>query len=104
MTKIAKLTARYLADHPVIRDCLSRDMINYSKLARQISRELNIKKVNAVTAACRRYAARLRKTKEETGIDLLKKSKKAIKISDHKAQITFEMNEKYLSRVLEALR
>lgn len=104
MTKIAQLTARYIAEHPIIAECLTKDVVNYSKLARQIAGELNIRQVSAVIAACRRYASSLRKKKEETGIDILKKSKKTIKVADKTARITFTINEKYLTNVLATLK
>ncbi len=99
MAKIAQLTARYITEHPIIAECLAKDVVNYSKLARQISKELKIKQLSAVIAACRRY-----RKKTESGIDILKKSKKTINIADKTAKITFTINEKYLTNVLATLK
>jgi intein-encoded DNA endonuclease-like protein len=107
MPKISQLTAGYIADHPAIMDCLAMDTINYSKLARQIRQELGIdaSKVDAIIVACRRYAAGLRKLKKrKTGMDVLRKSRKAIKIANKKATIMFTINEKYLAMVLDLLK
>lgn len=104
MAKIAQLAARYIEDHPVIMDCLARDMVNYSKLARRIGADLNIKNITAITAACRRHAAQLRKLKQATGIDMLKRAKKSISIEKQKAHITFTISEKNLSSVLNTLK
>ncbi|GAI74548.1 unnamed protein product [marine sediment metagenome] len=104
MAKIAQLAARYIEDHPVIRDCLAKDMVNYSKLARKIGSDLNIKNITAITAACRRHAMRLRKSKPVAGIDMLKKAKKSISIEKQKAHITFTISEKSLPSVLNTLK
>ena len=104
MPNIAKLTARYIARNPVIRECLATDMVNYSKLARKIGKELKIRKIPAIVVACRRYASSLRKgKKEETGIEVLKKSEKKIRVANKQAHITFKLSEKHLAKVLGAL-
>jgi hypothetical protein len=104
MTKIAELTVRYIADHPEVKQCLAKDLINYSKLARKIASKLKIKNIDAIIVACRRYASKLRKAKEETGIDILKKSRKSISIENRQASITFKTSEKNLSKVLGDLK
>ncbi len=89
----------------MIRECLAMDMVNYSKLARRIAKEINAKKIPAVVAACRRYASSLRKgKKEETGIELLKKSEKRIIMAKKQAHLTFTISEKNLPKVLGSLR
>lgn len=103
MAKIAQITARYISSHPVLAEALAGDVVNYSKLARQIAKELDIGSVNAVIAACRRYAEQLRKQKHETGIGILRKSRKTIDVEDSKARITFSVNKKHLAKVMEAL-
>lgn len=67
MATITKLTEQYLASHPSIRDCLKKRVINYSKLARLIRKELNDKKITmeAILIACRRAAAKMHKEKSE---------------------------------------
>ena len=107
MRKIAQITARYIASNPVVAESLAMDLVNYSKLARRISSDESIEKskVDAVIVACRRYASKLRKQKRgETGIGLLKKSRKSIKIANNKASITFTVSEKYLAKVLDILK
>ncbi|MBN2111897.1 hypothetical protein JW707_02230 [Candidatus Woesearchaeota archaeon] len=104
MTKIAEMTVRYIADHPEVKQCLAKDMINYSKLARKIASSIKIKNTDAVIAACRRYALKLRKAKDETGIDILKKSKKTISIENREARLTFTIDEKRLAAVLRDLK
>ena len=61
----AELTRRYIDRHPSIRDCISKDLINYSSLARLIMKDLGIKNEEAVLAASRRYAMKLAKTNFE---------------------------------------
>ncbi len=65
MAKIAQLTARYIADHPMVKECLLKDIINFSKLSRKIASEIGISNLDAVIVACRRYASALRKGKKE---------------------------------------
>jgi len=105
MPNIAELTKRYIAGHPEVRECLAMDMVNYSKLARRIAREIRARKIPAVVVACRRYASSIRKGKrEETGIELLKKSEKRIIMAKNQARLTFVMSEKSLQKVLSSLR
>lgn len=107
MRKIAQITARYIATNPIVAEGLAMDMVNYSKLARRISSEESIdkSKVDAVIVACRRQASKLRgKKKAETCINIIKKSRKSIKIANNKASITFTISEKYLTKVLEILK
>ena len=64
MPSTAELTEKYLNEHPSIKDSLKKGVINYSRLARLIARDLGIEKqtsMEAVLIACRRYAARLKK-------------------------------------------
>ena len=64
----AELTRRYIDRHPSVRDCISKDLINYSSLARLIMKDLSIKNEEAVLAASRRYAMKLAKTNAEGAI------------------------------------
>src|SRR5512136_472434 len=61
----AELTRTYIDRHPSIRDCISKDIINYSSLSRLIMKELGVKNEEAVLAASRRYAMKLAKTNYE---------------------------------------
>jgi hypothetical protein len=74
---ITKQTEKYISEHPSIKGCLKKDLINYSELSRQICSELKIDKFDAVLIACRRY---FWKIKGEGGhdrsiINLIKESK-----------------------------
>jgi predicted regulator of amino acid metabolism with ACT domain len=64
----AELTRNYIDRHPSVRDCISKDLINYSSLSRLIMKELGIKNEEAVLAASRRYAMKLAKTDNEGAI------------------------------------
>ncbi len=64
----AELTRKYIDRHPSIRDCISKDLINYSSLSRLIMKDLGVKNEEAVLAASRRYGMRLSKTDFEGDI------------------------------------
>jgi hypothetical protein len=65
---VAELTRKYIDRHPSVRDCISKDLINYSSLSRLIMKETGVKHEEAVLAASRRYAAKLSKTDSESEI------------------------------------
>jgi len=65
---IAERTRAYIDAHPSVKDCISKDLINYSSLARQIMKDLGIKNEEAVMIACRRYAVKLAKSDHERDI------------------------------------
>jgi len=76
----AELTREYIDSHPSIRDCISKDLINYSSLARQIMNELGLTHEEAILAACRRYALKLSKSDFEGQIiSLFKESTLEVK-------------------------
>lgn len=84
MVTTTGLTNKYLQEHPSVKDCLRNNVINYSKLARRISKELGIEKessVEAVLIACRRYQSRMGKETnlEDQIIKILKKTEMEIK-------------------------
>jgi hypothetical protein len=62
---VAELTRKYIDRHPSVRDCISKDLVNYSSLSRLIMKETGVKHEEAVLAASRRYAAKLSKTDSE---------------------------------------
>ena len=64
----AELTRRYIDQHPSVKDCISKDLINYSSLSRLIMKETGIKNEEAVLAASRRYAMKIAKTDSERAI------------------------------------
>jgi hypothetical protein len=65
---IAERTRTYIDSHPSIKDCVSRDLINFSSLARLIMKDMGVKNEEAVMIACRRYAMRLGKHDHEKEI------------------------------------
>ena len=84
MPTTAELTEKYLSEHPSIKDCLRKGIINYSKLSRKIAKELNIEKktsIEAILIAARRYEAKIKKDKvrEEKILNILKQSELEIK-------------------------
>jgi hypothetical protein len=56
---VAETTRKYIDRHPSIRDCISKDLINFSSLSRLIMKEMGVTHEEAVLAASRRYAAKL---------------------------------------------
>jgi len=84
MPTTAELTEKYLSEHPSIKDCLRGGIINYSKLSRKISKELNIEKttsIEAILIAARRYEGKIKKEKirEDKILEILKQSELEIK-------------------------
>ena len=65
---VAERTRAYIDAHPSIKDCISKDLINYSSLARQIMKDRGIKNEEAVMIACRGYAVKLAKRDHERDI------------------------------------
>ena len=60
----AQLTEEYIKSHPYIQSCLKKGIINYSSLARLISKEIKINSKSskeAILIAARRYAYVLKK-------------------------------------------
>ncbi len=80
---ITKETEKYIQEHPSTKESLKKGLINYSKLSREISKELNLPKKNfdAVLIACRRFWDKLKLEKkfEKPIMDILKKTKLEIK-------------------------
>jgi len=74
---IARDVRNYLKNKPYILESLEKDIVNLSKLARQIQLEFNIKNFSAIKAALRRFSEENKKYKherEERVLRLLKKS------------------------------
>ena len=79
-----ELTQHYLSTHPSIKDCLKKGIINYSKLARRIGKEINVSKktsMEAILIACRRFEQKIKqeKTNEDKIISILNASELEIK-------------------------
>jgi len=80
MPNITKITENYIRNHPFINQSIKHNIINYSKLARTISKEKSIDNFDAILIACRRYYDKLKKSTQQTPImELLKKSKLSIR-------------------------
>jgi len=80
MANITKITKDYIKNHPYVKQALKNNIINYSKLARLISKEKKIKKFDAILIACRRYHEKLKKKGYSNSIiDILQKSKLSIR-------------------------
>ena len=81
---ITKLTEQYISEHPFVKDCLKKGLVNYSSLTRQIclDQDLDAKKnFDAVLIACRRYYQKIKTeaTTEKKILDILKNSKIEVK-------------------------
>jgi len=79
-----ELTIEYIREHPEIKNCLKKGLINYSSLARLIAKELKIEKSSskeAILIAARRFHDKLKKESsyEQKIKDILKKSEMEIK-------------------------
>src|SRR2546422_67701 len=76
MATVARQVRDYIAGHPSIADALKMDIVNFSALARKISKELGIRRDEAVLAACRRYPVeKLRGYSEDAVRRTLQKSR-----------------------------
>lgn len=81
---ITQLTEKYIQEHPSIKDCVRKGLINYSALTRKISKDMKLdldKNFDAILIACRRYFGKVNReaVMEEKILDLLKKSKVEVK-------------------------
>ena len=76
MVNITKITEDYIKNHPTVKQAIKNNIVNYSKLARIISKEKNISHIDAILIACRRYYDKIKKSKNSFQImDLLNGSK-----------------------------
>jgi hypothetical protein len=76
MTLVARQVREYIGAHPSVSDGLKMGIVNYSALARRISKELGIRRPEAVLAACRRYPVdKLRGYSEDAVRRMLSKSR-----------------------------
>ena len=84
MANITKLTESYIAEHPFVKDCLKKGLINFSSLSRTITSDLNLdskKNFDAILIACRRFYNKIKKepTVEKRILEILKNSKIEVK-------------------------
>jgi hypothetical protein len=78
------LTIEYIKEHPNIKSCLKRDLINYSSLARLIAKDLGIERktsMEAILIAARRFREKLKQesVNEQKIKELLHKSEIEVK-------------------------
>lgn len=69
MTTTTELTNNYIKEHPSIKSCLKKGLINYSSLSRLIAKDLKIQNKtskDAILIAARRYHQKL---KQESNIE-----------------------------------
>ncbi len=103
MPTTTEITEKYLSEHPSILDCLKNGIINYSKLSRKITKELDIEKktsIEAILIACRRYETKIKNEKilEDKILKILKESELEIK---NKIAVTIIDKRKYLWKIHE---
>lgn len=80
----AEITKKYVDEHPYIKNCLNKGLINYSSLSRLISKELKIEKktsIEAILIALRRIQEKLNleTNNDKDIIKLLSKSELEVK-------------------------
>ncbi len=81
---ITKLTEGYIKEHPSVKDCLKKGLINYSSLTRQVCDDMNLdlkKNFDAVLIACRRYYRKIKSehSNEDQVLSILRQSKVEVK-------------------------
>ncbi len=98
---IAEMTRKYIDRHPSVRDCISKDLVNFSSQATLIMKETGVKHEEAVLAASRRYAAKLSKTDFEGAImEVFQESRLELKT---RISIVVAKNEWIVLRNLEEI-
>lgn len=65
---VAEAVRGYIDTRPVIREALARDLVNLSELARRIASELDIEKMPAILAACRRHRETLEPSRNDEDV------------------------------------
>jgi len=76
MASIARQVRDYIAGRPSITDAIKMGIVNDSALARLVSKELGVRKYDAVLAACRRFPVEKMKGYREDAVKrMLKKSR-----------------------------
>lgn len=103
MPTTTELTIKYIAEHPSIKDCLKKGIINYSKLSRKIAKDLDIEKkssMEAILIACRRYESKIsgEKILEDKILNVLKKSELEIK---NRIIVCIVEKARYLDKIIE---
>ncbi len=109
MPTTTELTEQYIAEHPSIKDCLKKGIINYSKLSRRIAKELKIEKkssMEAILIACRRYLDKINRENvlEDQIIHILKNSEFEIKNKIVVTHIDKSVYREHLSQIEKKIR
>jgi len=83
MPTTTELTEKYISEHLSVKNCLKKGLVNYSALARAISKEISPEKKTsneAILIAARRFKEKIKgKSAEEDIINLFKNSNMEIK-------------------------
>ncbi|MBW2975258.1 ACT domain-containing protein [Candidatus Woesearchaeota archaeon] len=100
---ITKAAEKYINEHPCIKDCMRKKLINYSSLTRQIAGDLGLgleENFDAILIACRRYFRKLGKEDvlEKKIIDILKRSKLEVK---NKIVVVVVRKDIYFNHLIE---
>lgn len=100
---ITKLAEKYIDEHPSIKDCLRKGLINYSSLTRHIVSDYNLdlkKNFDAVLIACRRYFRKIKKENflEKRIINILRQSKLEVK---NRIIVVVVEKDVYFDRLIE---
>lgn len=93
MVSTTELTEKFVSEHTCIRDCLKNGLINYSALARFISKQPRFEKFSkeAIAIAALRLQTKLKaKSSEQAVVELFKKSN--IEIKNNIASFFIEKN------------
>ena len=103
MANITKLTEQYIAEHPSVKDCLKKGLINYSSLTRKLCKDLNLdlkKNFDAILIACRRYHRKISKEAvlENKIIKILADSKLEVK---NKIVVVLVEKDIYYGHIIE---
>lgn len=102
MTNITKIVREYISTHPHVKECLKKDIINFSSLARTIASELNIdekKNFDAILVAARRCKDKIQGgISEDEIIRILKRSK--VEIKNRISVVVMEKNVR-LSNIID---
>ena len=79
---ISKQVTAYITRKPYVLEALEQNIVNYSALAREIGKDLNIKNIDTIKAALIRTSENYRKTKRKTqqkAIELLRQANFSVK-------------------------
>lgn len=102
MASIAQRVWDYIDSKPAIKECIVKDVVNLSALARLICDDLKIESADAVLAACRRYPVDSKViVQEETVKRLLRRSR--IETRTKVATITLRYSYDLMLRMEKAI-